>query len=79
MRMRMRRTRSICRRGRSSIGGLAGTGSVGMFHETYLMSAGQYETVYANMPGWGWARWGMVPAVGRMQSAKERMKASGEK
>jgi hypothetical protein len=53
---------------------------VGVFHETYLVSAGKYEAVYVNMPRFGLAlAGGMVPAVGRMQSAKERIQASGEK
>ncbi|HSY35358.1 MAG TPA: DUF4188 domain-containing protein [Acidobacteriaceae bacterium] len=56
------------------------TGVVGVFHETYIVSAGKYEAVYVNMPRMGLALAGeMVPAVGRMQSAKERMGASGEK
>ncbi len=59
---------------------VGGNGSVGIFHETYLMSPGQYETVYANMPVFGLGLAGrMVPAVGRMQSAKDRVKASAEK
>jgi len=56
------------------------TGVVGVFHETYVVSAGKYEAVYVNMPRMGLAQAGeMVPAVGRMESAKERMGASGEK
>jgi hypothetical protein len=56
------------------------TGAVGVFHESYLVSAGRYEAVYVNMPRFGLAlAGGMVPAVGRMQSAKERIKASAEK
>jgi hypothetical protein len=56
------------------------TGVVGVFHETYLVSAGKYEAVYVNMPRFGLAlAGGMVPAVGRMQSAKERIEASGKK
>lgn len=55
------------------------TGVVGVFHETYLVSAGKYEAVYVNTPRMGLALAGeMVPAVGRMQSAKERIQASGE-
>jgi hypothetical protein len=49
-------------------------GSVGIFHETYLVKAGTYECVYANMPIAGLVAAGeMVPAIGRMQSAKSRM------
>ena len=56
------------------------TGVVGVFHETYMISAGRYGAVYVNMPRFGLAvAGGMVPAVGRMQSAKERIKASGAK
>ncbi len=56
------------------------TGVVGVFHETYIVSAGKYEAVYVNMPRMGLALAGeVVPAVGRMQSARERMGASGEK
>ena len=56
------------------------TGVVGVFHETYIVSAGKYEAVYVNTPRMGLALAGeMVPAVGRMESAKERMGASGEK
>ena len=53
---------------------VAGNGAVGIFHETYLVAAGQYESVYVNMPKFGLgqaARW--IPAVGRMQTAKSRL------
>jgi hypothetical protein len=53
---------------------IGGNGSVGIFHETYLVPAGQYESVYANMPEFGLGLAGkVVPAVGRMQSAKSRL------
>jgi hypothetical protein len=53
---------------------VGGNGAVGIFHETYMVKAGGYEAVYANMPRYGLARAGeMVPAVGRMQSAKTRL------
>jgi Domain of unknown function (DUF4188) len=56
------------------------TGVVGVFHETYMITAGKYEAVYVNMPRFGLGLAGeVVPAVGRMQSAKERMAASAEK
>jgi hypothetical protein len=56
------------------------TGVVGVFHETYMVTAGKYEAVYVNTPRMGLALAGeMVPAVGRMQSARERMGDSGEK
>ena len=53
---------------------VGGNGSVGGFHETYSVRAGEYEAVYVNMPRLGLASAGeLVPAVGRMQSAKSRM------
>ena len=53
---------------------VGGNGSVGIFHETYLVQAGQYETVYANMPEFGLSLAGRtVDATGRMQSARARL------
>jgi len=53
---------------------VGGNGAVGIFHESYLVPAGGYECVYANMPRFGLARAGeMVPAVGRLQTAKSRL------
>jgi hypothetical protein len=53
---------------------VGGNGSVGIFHETYLVNEGAYEAVYANVPTFGLAHAGqMMPAIGRMQSAKSRM------
>jgi hypothetical protein len=55
-------------------GRVGGNGSVGVFHETYCVRAGDYECVYVNMPPFGMARAGeLVPAVGRLQSAMSRM------
>jgi hypothetical protein len=49
-------------------------GTVGIWHETYEVAAGRFETVYANMPRWGLSGAGEhVPAVGRMSTARERM------
>ena len=53
---------------------VGGNGSVGIFHETYAVSAGRYESIYANMPRMGLAKAGeMVSAVGRMGVARSRM------
>jgi hypothetical protein len=53
---------------------VGGNGSVGIFHETYSVRAGEYEAVYVNMPRFGMANAGeLVPAVGRLQSAMSRM------
>lgn len=56
---------------------VGGNGSVGIFHETYVVGAGGYECVYANMPRFGLAKAGeMMPALGRMQHAKSRLDES---
>jgi Monooxygenase af470-like len=49
-------------------------GSVGIFHETYLVADGQYECVYGNMPRFGLARaFEHVPAVGNRETARLRL------
>jgi hypothetical protein len=41
------------------------SGAVGIWHETYLVEPGAYETIYANMPEFGLAKaTERVPAVG---------------
>ena len=51
-------------------------GSVGIWHETYSVQAGNYETVYGNMPRFGLANAGEhVPAVGRLRDARSRINA----
>jgi hypothetical protein len=53
-------------------------GSVGIWHETYQVTAGSYESIYANMPRWGLAAAGeQVEAVGRMKDARSRVGAAG--
>ncbi len=52
-------------------------GTVGIYHETYVVAAGAHETVYANMPPFGLGRVsGLVPATGSRNAARERMRAS---
>ena len=54
-------------------------GSVGIWHETYLVQAGQYECVYGNMPRKGLAVAGAhLPATGGRETAKRRMGMKGE-
>ncbi len=49
-------------------------GDVGIWHETYLINAGQSESIYVNMPPYGLGRAGqLVPAQGRKSSAKGRL------
>lgn len=49
-------------------------GDVGIWHETFLVPAGQYESVYNNMPAFGLAKaTELVPAAGRRESAAGRL------
>ena len=49
-------------------------GAVGIWHETYQVAAGQYETVYVDMPAFGLGRAGkLVEASGRRRTAAGRM------
>jgi len=53
---------------------IGANGVVGIWHETYAVSPGQYECIYANMP-----RFGLAAAVGhakvtsRLDTARSRM------
>jgi hypothetical protein len=58
---------------------VGGDGSVGIWHETYVVQAGQYEAVYGNMPRRGLARAGEhLPATGRLETAKRRLGLHGD-
>jgi hypothetical protein len=49
-------------------------GSVGIWHETYLVDAGKYEAIYGNMPKFGLgAATEHVPALGRKETARRRL------
>jgi hypothetical protein len=49
-------------------------GTVGIYHETYMVQPGQYECIYGNMPKFGLAKAGEhMPAVGRMETSRKRM------
>ena len=49
-------------------------GDVGIWHETYTISPGQFECVYNNMPAFGLARaTQVVPATGHRNAARGRL------
>jgi hypothetical protein len=51
-------------------------GDVGIWHETYLVRAGEYENVYSGMPPIGLGRVGeLVEASGNRASARSRLRA----
>jgi hypothetical protein len=53
------------------------SGDVGVFHETYKVSPGDFECIYANMPVFGLAAAGRhVPVGRRTESAAERLTAT---
>lgn len=52
--------------------------AVGIFHETYCVEPGKFETVYGNMPNFGLGKVaGLAPAEGARNKARTRMKATG--
>ena len=55
---------------------VGGNGSVGIFHESYLVKDGQYEGLSVDMPRHGLAKAGeMVPATGHMRDARSRLQS----
>src|SRR4051794_33672562 len=54
-------------------------GSVGIFHETYLVDAGKFEAIYGNMPRFGLAAAAEhVPATGGRETARRRLGGQDE-
>jgi hypothetical protein len=51
------------------------TGRTGIWHETFLVKAGQYEAVYGNMPPHGLGKAGRLVPVSDASSARERIGA----
>jgi hypothetical protein len=55
----------------------ASRGDVGIWHETYRIKAGNYETIYSGMPPFGLGRAGrLLPAMGTREAARGRMEAA---
>lgn len=47
---------------------------VGIWHETYLVRAGEYEAIYSGMPPHGLGRVSdLVPATGSREAARQRL------
>lgn len=52
-------------------------GSVGIYHETFLVQAAAHETLYANMPPFGLGKFaGLVAATGSRTEARKRMQSN---
>ena len=53
---------------------IASNGDVGIWHETYLLKPGTYESIYNNMPVFGLAKaMSCVPATGKNKTANGRL------
>jgi Domain of unknown function (DUF4188) len=58
---------------------IGNSGDVGIWHETYLISHGDFETIYHNMPAFGLGKAGqLVEASGHRESASKRIRLSNE-
>jgi hypothetical protein len=56
---------------------IAKTGTVGVWHETYLSGPGQYENIYSNMPRFGLGAVGkQVEATGARERAGDRLRGA---
>ncbi len=49
------------------------SGDVGIWHETYLVRAGEYEAFYGNMPAFGLGKAGSLLPAAQADSARERL------
>jgi hypothetical protein len=49
----------------------------GIWHETYLVRAGEYEAIYANMPPFGLGKAGELVPLQESSSARNRIKSLG--
>lgn len=45
----------------------------GIWHETYLVRAGEYEAIYGNMPAHGLGKAGRLVPIGEAKGARERL------
>jgi hypothetical protein len=52
-------------------------GSVGIWHETYLIETNRSESIYGNMPPWGLSRaFGRIPISGVNDRARQRVEGA---
>jgi Domain of unknown function (DUF4188) len=48
----------------------------GIWHETYLVRAGEYEAVYGNMPPFGLGQAGRLVSLADAKTARQRFRAA---
>jgi hypothetical protein len=53
------------------------SGRTGIWHETYLVRAGEYEAIYGNMPPFGLGKAGRLRPLSESSTARGRLKAPG--
>lgn len=54
--------------------GIKDNDAIGVFHETFLVKAGNYEAIYTNVPSFGLGKFSpLVPAAGKYGSARSRV------
>ncbi len=54
-----------------------GTSSrTGIWHETYLVRAGEYEAIYGNMPPFGLGKAGRLVPLAEAETARDRFRAA---
>ena len=52
------------------------SGRTGIWHETYLVRAGEYEAIYGNMPPFGLGKAGRLVPLSESSRARHRIKAT---
>jgi hypothetical protein len=52
------------------------SGRTGIWHETYLVRAGEYEAIYGNMPAHGLGKAGRLVPIAEASRARERIRAA---
>jgi len=58
---------------------IGGNGSVGIWHETYVVPQGNFECIYANMPRFGLASAAQhLPIAGSTESARSRISRANQ-
>jgi hypothetical protein len=60
---------------RSYVARVGKSGRTGIWHETYLVRAGEFEAIYTNMPTYGLAKASSLVAVSDSTAARDRLKA----
>ncbi len=62
--------------GRNFVKRVGQSGRTGIWHETFLVRAGEFEAIYTNMPDFGLAKASCVVPVADSVDARNRLKAS---